>query len=126
MPSIAGFQVNVFQGFMPSPTRRQSEEIVPGVNGQTVILGAWTTPETNIRTTMVLESKEEAQQRRKNILNFIGHEIYLMDQYDETFNHIFVANASPQIFGIANGTWEVITDWTIRPQAKPPSNYQDP
>lgn len=126
MPSLAGFTVQVFQGYMPSPTRRQSEEIVPGVSGQTVILGAWTTPETNIRTTMVLGTKEEAVTRKTEILKKINHEVDLYDQFEEPHRSVFIVHAEPRIYGIANNTWEVITDWTIRPKANPPTGYQDP
>ena len=122
-PTIAGFECSRFGGEMRPPFMRQNNETVPGVDGQTIILDAWQSPESNIQTVMKFADRDSASTRRKAIQRLQTTLIVVVDPLEEQWQNVYVSGVFARIAEIADGTWEVKADWVLLADAKKPDGF---
>lgn len=123
--SIAGFEILRFGGRMTTPFLRQTSETVTGLDGQTRILDAWACRDASINTVMAFETKEDATARKLDLMKLMTTKVSVMDPLEEQWDEVYVVEVHPYISGKADGTWEVIADWILSPQAKAPEGFEE-
>jgi hypothetical protein len=102
---------------------RQNRETIPGVDGQTIILDAWQSPESNIQTVMTFTDRADAETRRKALQKLETTLVVVVDPMEDQWQGVYVVGVFARMTMAVDSTWEVKADWVLLAEARKPDGF---